>query len=155
MHVPTQTEIVTLASMLQQSHPELSQLQAVQWAIKQLTGQAVTPAATPKKVDVGRPNLPTKSEEVATPTIPCRIAKNWERRFRSVGLVEWRGKLTAKMVHNALNMLDRQLQNKHVGLTRREQLLKRRADLRRHSFYTSGPKARVISGGLPSLGKRR
>jgi hypothetical protein len=69
--------------------------------------------------------------------------------------LDWPGKLTPKVAQDGIKIIDRQLQNKHVGLARREQLVKLRADLKRQSFYASAPKARVVSKGLPNLGKRR
>lgn len=142
---------MTLASRLQNDHPSFTQLQAVEFTVKKLTGyELVAPANIPTTEVIGKRIQAVEPAEVATPGLSPASKKNWERRLRSIGPVDWTGKLTSRLVQDGIKIIDR-----HVGLARREQLLKLRADLRRQGFHASAPKLRVVSGGVPSLGKQR
>jgi hypothetical protein len=76
-----------------------------------------------------------------------------ERKLKSIGIVNWDKRQTTKVISKAIKMIARQLGNPHVGLGRREHLLKLRTELQDHARLRSTTS--VVSGGLPSLGKRR
>ena len=73
------------------------------------------------------------------------------RKLRSVGIVNWDGKDLRPTLRRAVVLIRKHLRNPHVGLYRREYLLKLREEFR-EKFVT---RPRIVSGGLPSLGKRR
>jgi hypothetical protein len=79
--------------------------------------------------------------------------RDLERKLRSIGIVKWDGRNLHATLRRAVAIITKQLSNPHVGLYRREYLLKLRNQFREK--ITNIPPPQIVSGGLPSLGKRR
>lgn len=152
MKVLSQVKVAQLASRLQSEDRTLTSFAAVEKAIEMLSGQKAQIVRKKKpSVEAGtaqQPVLPPDGDEEGK-----RLAL--ARKMRSIGIIDFDGRITKEVVSRALDLIQQQLSNPHVGLSRREFLIKMKKDLARVSYFQQLPQLQIFQGGLPSLGKRR
>lgn len=151
MSKPTERQITERAAQLLRLHPELDQTTAIRNAFCELTGMDAALPQSAREVVVKPPADPVAG---SARKVQRRMQgkRNLEDKLRSVGIVDVRGKPKRSLMQNAIGAIENQLKNPHVGLARREYLLKLLREFRTQAHAT---RRQVCSGGLPSLGKRR